>query len=231
MRIMTNIIQMKNIHKTYRMGELRVNALNGIDFSVKKGEFVSIMGPSGSGKSTMLHMMGLLDDPTKGSIEIKGREVSKMDEDMKTRFRLRELGFVFQFYSLLPELNALENVFIPQMLMGKKNHELRKNASEVLGILGLEHRTMNYPHQLSGGEQQRVSIARAIVNSPEILLADEPTAALDSKSAANVFNSIRHLNEKLGHTVIVITHEESLGAMADRGVWLKDGQITKEKNF
>src|SRR3990167_2123817 len=127
-----NIIEMKDVHKTYRMGELRVNALNGVDFGVKKGEFVSIMGPSGSGKSTMLHLMGLLDSVTKGTIEIKGRDVSRMSEDMKTDFRLKELGFVFQFYSLLPELTAIENVFIPQMLIGKKNHELRKNASEAL---------------------------------------------------------------------------------------------------
>src|SRR3989338_3085685 len=228
---MPNIIKMKDVHKIYRMGELRVTALNGVDMNVRKGEFISIMGPSGSGKSTMLHLIGMLDSVTKGSIEIKGKNLSGMSESAKTMFRLKEMGFVFQFYSLLPELTAIENVFVPQMLIGKKNHELRKNASGVLEMLGLENRTENYPHQLSGGEQQRVGIARAIVNSPDILLADEPTAALDSKSALNVFKSIRDLNEKLGHTVIIITHEESLGATADRGVWLKDGQIVKEKNF
>ena len=228
---MTNIVEMKEVHKVYKLGDVKVNALNGIDFSVKKGEFVSVMGPSGSGKSTMLHLIGLLDDITKGSLNVKEKDTTKMSEQMKTQFRLKEFGFVFQFYSLLPELTAIENVYIPQMLLGKKNHELQSNAMEVMKMLGLGERTANYPHQLSGGEQQRVGIARAIVNKPEILLADEPTASLDSKSATNVFHAFRDLNEKLGQTIIVITHEEALGELADRGVWLKDGEITKEKKF
>src|SRR3989338_3192037 len=222
---MNNIIEMKNVKKIYRMGELKVNALNGIDISIKKGEFISIMGPSGSGKSTALHLMGLLDGATEGSIEVKGKDVSRMSEDAKTRFRLKELGFVFQFYSLLPELSAIENVSIPQMLAGKKDGRVK----EVMDMLGLRRLMQNYPHQLSGGEQQRVGIARAIVNRPEILLADEPTASLDSKSAANVFSAFRELSEKHGHTIVVITHEESLGEEADRGIWLKDGLVWKEK--
>lgn len=226
-----NIIEMKDVHKIYRMGEVKVNALNGVDLSIKKGEFISIMGPSGSGKSTMLHIIGLLDDLTKGELKIKDHDTSKMSENMKTNFRLKEFGFVFQFYSLLPELTAIENVYIPQMLLGVKNNELQKNSQEVLELLGLGHRVDNYPHQLSGGEQQRVGIARAIVNKPEILLADEPTASLDSKSAANVFHSFRDLSEKTGQTIIIVTHEESLGSLADRGVWLKDGEIEKEKTF
>lgn len=231
MVINMNMIQMNGVHKVYNLGDVKVNALNGIDFNVKKGEFVSIMGPSGSGKSTMLHMIGLLDDITKGTLKIKDQEVTKMSEYMKTQFRLKEFGFVFQFYSLLPELTAIENVYIPQMLLGIKNHELQTNAMEIMKMLGLGERTRNYPHQLSGGEQQRVGIARAIVNKPEILLADEPTASLDSKSALNVFHAFRELNEKLGQTVVVITHEEALGELADRGVWLKDGEIVKEKKF
>ncbi len=226
-----NIIEMHGVHRVYKMGELEVRALNGIDFSAKKGEFISIMGPSGSGKSTMMHMIGLLDDITKGQMKIKNIDVSKMTENMKTDFRLRELGFVFQFYSLLPELTAIENVYIPLMLLGKKNHELKSNAMKVLETLGIAERANNYPHQLSGGEQQRVGIARAIVNSPEILLADEPTASLDSKSAATVFQAFRQLNEKLKQTIIVVTHEEALGTKADRGIWLKDGVIVKEKKF
>ena len=228
---MTDIIQMKEVQKVYRLGEVKVNALNGIDLSVKKGEFISVMGPSGSGKSTMLHLIGLLDDITKGSLKVRGTDISKMTEDTKTKFRLKEFGFVFQFYSLLPELTAAENIYIPQMLLGVRNHELQSNAVEVMKMLGVEERTNNYPHQLSGGEQQRVGIARAIVNKPEILLADEPTASLDSKSALNVFHAFRELNEKMGQTIIVITHEEALGALADRGIWLKDGQIVKEKKF
>ena len=227
---MNSIIEMKGVHKTYNLGELKVNALSGIDFSVKKGEFVSIMGPSGSGKSTLLHLAGLLDNVTKGTFRIKGHDVSKMSEQQKTDFRLRELGFVFQFYSLLPELNAIENVYIPQMLLGKKPGEFKQRAFEVVKMLGLEQRSSNYPHQLSGGEQQRVGIARAIVNKPEILLADEPTASLDSKSASNVFHVFRQLND-LGQTIIVVTHEEQLGVKAGRGIWLKDGSIVKEKNF
>ena len=226
-----NIIEMKGVHKVYKLGSVNVNALNGVDFSVKKGEFVSIMGPSGSGKSTMLHLIGLLDDITKGGLKVKDKDTTKMSEHMRTQFRLKEFGFVFQFYSLLPELTAIENVYIPQMLLGVKNHELQENAMEVMNMLGIGERTANYPHQLSGGEQQRVGIARAIVNKPEILLADEPTASLDSKSAANVFNAFRELSEKLNQTIVVITHEEALGALADRGVWLKDGEIVKEKKF
>ncbi|MCX6816066.1 MAG: ABC transporter ATP-binding protein [Candidatus Aenigmarchaeota archaeon] len=225
------LIEMKDIYKIYDLGEIKVNALNGVDVNIKKGEFVSVMGPSGSGKSTLLHIMGLLDPPTKGNILIKDHHVTTMSEEEKTLFRLNELGFVFQFYSLLPELTALENVFIANMLLGKKNHELKKNAQEMLDLLEIGQRANNYPNQLSGGEQQRVTIARALVNKPEILLADEPTASLDSKSALNVFHALRDLNEKLKQTIIVVTHEEALGAKADRGIWLKDGQIAKEKTF
>jgi len=229
--IYMEMIKVKDLYKIYKLGSTQINALNGVDFSAKKGEFVSVMGASGSGKSTLLHLIGLLDTPTKGSVIVKGHDVARMSDDDKTRFRLNELGFVFQFYSLLPELNTIENVFVPQMLTGKSNETMQKNATEVLKMLGMENRTQNYPNQLSGGEQQRVGIARAIVNKPEILLADEPTAALDSKSAANVFHAFRQLNEQMNQTIVVITHEENLGAKADRGVWLKDGEILKEKRF
>ncbi len=226
-----NIIEVKDMHKTFGMGDVKVTALNGVDLTVKKGEFVSVMGPSGSGKSTLLHLIGLLDTITKGELKIKGKDVVSMSDSERTEFRLTELGFVFQFYSLLPELTAIENVYIPQMLLGEKNQAIQKNSLEVLDLLGIGGRKNNYPHQLSGGEQQRVSIARGIVNKPEILLADEPTAALDSKNAAHVFETFRHLTDKMNQTIIVVTHEEALGAMADRGIWLKDGKIVKEKHF
>jgi len=228
---MEHIIDVKNLHRVYGLGDVKVTALDGVDFSMKKGEFVSIMGPSGSGKSTLLHMIGLLDSPTSGEIKIKGHDTHRMTDSQKTAFRLKELGFVFQFYSLLPELNAIENIYVPLLLMGIKNHELREKSMNALKMLNIENRAQNYPHQLSGGEQQRVSIARALVNRPEILLADEPTAALDSKNANHVFDTFRDLQDKLKQTILVVTHEENLGAQADRGIWLKDGVIVKEKTF
>lgn len=225
------MIKLKNVHKIYQLGKLQVPALRGVDLHVKKGEFVSIMGPSGSGKSTMLHLIGVLDHQTKGDVVIKGTDATKLSEEEKTRFRLKEIGFVFQFYSLLPELTALENVFIPQMLIGKNAEACRKNSEEVMKKLGLGERLHNYPNQLSGGEQQRVSIARALVNRPEILLADEPTAALDTKTGMNVVQTFKKLCEEINQTVVLITHEEEYGKMADRAIYLRDGLIEKEKRF
>ncbi len=225
------MIKLENIHKTYYLGRMQVHALRGVDVHIKKGEFVSIMGPSGSGKSTMLHLMGVLDHQTKGKVVINKTDVSALSEEEQTSFRLKEIGFVFQFYSLLPELNALENVFIPQLLAGKSMEESRKSAESVLKKMGLGERLYNYPNQLSGGEQQRVSIARSLVNRPEILLADEPTASLDSKTGLNVIETFRKLNEEINQTIVLITHEEHLGRLADRGIWLADGEIDKEKRF
>ncbi|MBI2971790.1 MAG: ABC transporter ATP-binding protein [Candidatus Aenigmarchaeota archaeon] len=221
----------RNVRKTYRSGTVEVNALNGVTADIKKGEFVAIMGPSGSGKSTLLHVIGTLDQPTSGTITIKGVDVLKLSDDGKTSFRLKEMGFVFQFYSLLPELTAAENVFVPQMLIGKSGGEMTANCTEILTSLGLRERMHNYPLQLSGGEQQRIAIARALVNKPELLLADEPTASLDSKSAQNVLHAFKELNETLGQTIVMVTHDEHLGRMADRGIWLRDGMIEKEKTF
>lgn len=213
------------------MGGSSIHALKGIDLKIAKGDFVSIMGPSGSGKSTMLHLIGVLDTQTKGTVLIKDTEVAKLSDEERTSFRLKEIGFVFQFYSLLPELTALENVLLPKMMSEKNHDDYRSSAKEILMSLGLGERLNNYPHQLSGGEQQRVGIARALINSPELLLADEPTASLDSKSAANVISIFRKLNEESKQTVVLITHEQDLGKMADRGIFLRDGMIEKEKNF
>lgn len=225
------MIRLKDVHRVYDMGDVKVNALKGVDMHVKKGEFVSIMGPSGSGKSTLLHLIGVIDRQTKGDVLIKDVDVKSLSDDKRTEFRLREIGFVFQFYSLLPELTAIENTFLPNMIYGKKTEEYKKRGKELLEKMGLSQRLSHYPHQLSGGEQQRVSIARAIINKPEILLADEPTAALDTKTALNVVKILRDLNKEINQTVVLITHEESLGKMADRGIWLKDGLIEKEKSF
>jgi len=225
------MIKLKNVHKTYSLGTVKVRALRGVDMHVKKGEFVSIMGPSGSGKSTMLHMVGVIDHQTSGSVVIKDTDVAKLSDEKRTHFRLSEIGFVFQFYSLLPELTAMENTMVPNMLFGKKSEECETSAKEWMTRLGLAERLNSYPHQLSGGEQQRVSIARALINRPEILLADEPTAALDTKSAENVISILRQLSEEIDQTIVLITHEPNLGQMADRGIWLKDGVIDKEKRF
>jgi len=222
------MIKLEKVQKVYGT-VVKVHALRGIDLHIKKGEFVSIMGPSGSGKSTMLHIVGVLDKQTSGNVIIKNTNVAKLNDEQRTAFRLKEIGFVFQFYSLLPELNAVENTMLPYML--EHNNSGYENAKEALEKLGLGERLTNYPHQLSGGEQQRVSIARALINKPELLLADEPTASLDTKSALNVIQTFRRLNEEISQTIVLITHEPSLGKLADRGIWLKDGLIENEKRF
>lgn len=225
------MIKLTGVCKIYRQGDAKIHALDGIDLHIKKGEFVSIMGPSGSGKSTMLHIIGALDRQTKGKVVIKNIDMEKLSDSDRASFRLQEMGFVFQFYSLLPELNAMENVMLPGMLCKKSRAGCEEMAADSLERLGMGHRLRNYPHQLSGGEQQRVSIARALINKPEMLLADEPTASLDSKSALNVIGVFRSLSEQARQTAVLITHEENLGRMADRGVWLKDGIVDREKRF
>lgn len=225
------MIDIKGVWKVYKIGDVKVEALKGVDLRIKKGEFVSIMGPSGSGKSTLLHIIGVLDTQTKGYVAINSRDVSRLNDNERTLFRLNNIGFVFQFYSLLPELNALENVYLTNMLLEKNNGESKRKAMEILELLGLKDREYNYPHQLSGGEQQRVATARALVNKPAMLLADEPTASLDSKTSKHVMSLFRKLNRELKQTVIMITHEEDLGREADRGIWLRDGEIVKEKDF
>ncbi|MBU0953341.1 MAG: ABC transporter ATP-binding protein [Nanoarchaeota archaeon] len=225
------MIDLKDVWRIYDMGEVKVPALQGIDFTVKKGEFVSVMGRSGSGKSTLLHIAGVLDRQTKGSVRIEGTNVLTLTERQRTLFRLDKIGFVFQFYSLLPELTAVENVMLPQLIIGETREHAHKQAKKVMDLLEIGKRLNNYPHQLSGGEQQRVGIARALVNDPLILFADEPTASLDTTSAKIVIEAFRKLHEERGQTTIMITHEEALGREAERGVWLKDGKIEKEKRF
>jgi putative ABC transport system ATP-binding protein len=225
------MIRLNNVHRIYGTGHTQVHALKGIDMHIKKGEFVSIMGASGSGKSTLLHIIGVIDRQTRGSVIINNVDVDKLKTEQRTAFRLKEIGFVFQFYSLLPELTALENAYLPHMLYGYKRAESKQNGAEALRKLGLGERLDHFPHELSGGEQQRVAIARALVNKPEIVLADEPTASLDSTTSQNVMNTFRKLSEEIKQTIILITHEEELGKQADRGIWLKDGLISREKRF
>ncbi len=214
------LLELEGVKKIYYMGNIEVPALRGVDLNIDRGEFVAIMGPSGSGKSTMLNMLGLLDSPTSGKIVIDGVDVSSLDENGRADFRLRKLGFVFQFFSLLMELKAVENVALP-MIMDEKKFD---RASVLLDLVGMGDRLEHYPSELSGGQQQRVAIARALANEPAILLADEPTANLDTESSNQIVDLFRELNDK-GQTIIMVTHEPDIGAKADRIIRLKDGQI------
>lgn len=223
-----DIIKARMLNRVYTMGEIEVHALRGINLTIKKGEFVAIMGPSGSGKSTLLQNLGLIDKSTSGSIIIDGLNVGKLRDAQRTRFRLTRLGFIFQFYSLLPELNALENVSILGRLNGMTTNESHRRAKELLDLLGLRNRVNHYPSQLSGGEQQRVGIARALMNNPKIIFADEPTANLDSVSARAIVRTFRQINKEFGQTIVMITHEPYLARMADRVIWILDGRITRK---
>lgn len=223
------IIRTENLERVYISGVVKTYALRDISIEIKEGEFVAIMGKSGSGKSTLLHQLGLLDKPTKGSLNIDGHDVINISEKERTRFRLNELGYVFQSYNLIPELTAIENVYITPMARNMKKEEYESMAEEVLTAVGLEDRMHHYPSELSGGQQQRVSIARALVNKPKILFADEPTANLDSASSEDVINLFRKFNQEIGQTIVMVTHELEEGEKADRIIWVKDGLLDPEK--
>lgn len=223
------IIRTEHLERVYISGVVKTYALRDISLEIKEGEFVAIMGKSGSGKSTLLHQLGLLDKPTKGSLSIDGHDVINISEKERTRFRLNELGYVFQSYNLIPELTAIENVYITPMARNMKKEEYESMAEEVLTAVGLEDRMHHYPSELSGGQQQRVSIARALVNKPKILFADEPTANLDSASSEDVINLFRKFNQEIGQTIVMVTHELEEGEKADRIIWVKDGLLDPEK--
>lgn len=216
------IVKIVNLKKIYTLGKVKVHALRGVTLTVKRGEFLSIMGPSGSGKTTLLNCIGLLLTPTSGEVLIEDINISKLDENQRANFRLRKIGFVFQFFNLLPELTAIENVMFPMMLAGKPN---RDRATELLKLVGLEKVMTHLPSELSGGEQQRVAIARALANNSSILLADEPTGNLDTESGMKVLELLKKLNKELGQTIVTVTHEEHFAKMGDRVVKLRDGRI------
>lgn len=218
------IIETKNLFKTFVNGDVETHVLKGIDFTVPKGDFVSIMGRSGAGKSTLLYQLSLLDDPSSGEIIVDGHDTHKMSAGQKTTFRLREFGFVFQDYALLPEMSALENVALPLLMQSMPRVQAYKMAADALTSVRLEKRLDNLPSQLSGGEQQRVSIARAIAHKPKILFADEPTANLDNESSRTVMGIFSDLH-RAGQTIVMVTHEEEYAQLTERIVKMDDGKI------
>jgi putative ABC transport system ATP-binding protein len=222
-----NMVRVNNLHKVYGQGRTATHALKGITLDIKLGEFVAIMGRSGSGKSTLLHLLGLLDAPTSGDIYIEDKNVLKLSGEESAKFRLEELGYVFQEYSLVSELTILENVYLPALCLGN-NKQYRNRAIELLETVGLKERMNHYSNEVSGGEQQRASVARALVNQPKILFADEPTANLDAASAKVVLELFRKLNKNLKQTIVMVTHEPEDKKYVDRVVWLKDGLIEEQ---
>lgn len=217
------MIEVRNIHKSF--GQLEV--LKGVDLNVKKGEIVSIIGPSGAGKTTLLQIVGTLDKPDSGEILINGHNVLKMSEKELSVFRNKHIGFIFQFHQLLPEFTALENVMMPALIAGEKDTEAKKRARQLLTDLGLAERLTHKPNELSGGEKQRVAAARALMMSPDVILADEPSGSLDSQNKAELHNLLLNLRNRFGQTIVVVTHDKELASISDRVVEMKDGMIVK----
>jgi putative ABC transport system ATP-binding protein len=220
-------VQLQKVDKTYQMGEVQVHALRGLDLSVRQGEFVVIVGPSGSGKTTTLNLIGGLDSPSSGSVIVAGEDIARYDESSLTAYRRDQVGFIFQFFNLIPTLTARENVEFALELVEQNGKTVRHRASGLLEKVGLAERADHFPSQLSGGEQQRVSIARALAKDPLILLADEPTGNLDFRMGQKVLRVIQDLNRREGRTVLLVTHNTAIGAMAGRVVHLRDGQIAE----
>lgn len=222
------IIEVKNLSKTYGQEGTSVSALSNISLSIEKGQFVAVMGPSGCGKSTLLHLIGGLDRPSAGSVWIEGQDISKMKDNDLTEMRRRKMGFVFQFFNLIPVLSAVENAALPLILDGVKPLEARESAAEWLNRNQMGDRLDFRPDQLSGGQQQRVAISRALVADPIILLADEPTGNLDSRASDEIALILRHVVSEWGHTVLMVTHDPRIAAYADRIIFLKDGQVVDD---
>ena len=222
------VIELENIHKTYTMGDVQVHALRGASLTIREGEFVAIMGASGSGKSTTMNILGCLDRPTKGTYILDGQDVSELSKDERADIRSRKIGFVFQGFNLLSRTSALENVELPMLYAGVNSKERHARALQSLAAVGLAGRDQNHPNQLSGGQQQRVAVARALVNEPALILADEPTGNLDSRTSVEVMEIFQRLNRERGITLVLVTHESDIAQYAQRVVVFKDGKIRKD---
>jgi putative ABC transport system ATP-binding protein len=221
------IIELKNVWKIYQMGDVKVVALSGLNLIVRKGEFVSIMGPSGSGKSTAMNMIGCLDIPTKGAILLDNKDISQMSESNLAQIRGKKIGFIFQQFNLIPTLTALENVMLPMIFQNIPRDERLEKAKKLLEMVELGDRMDHKPNELSGGQQQRVAIARSLSNNPEVILADEPTGNLDSRTGSTVLDFLKKLHMQEGKTIVMVTHDEDVANKADRIEYLKDGKIVK----
>ena len=221
------IVKVENLTKIYGKGDTEVRALDNVSFSIPQGQFVAIVGPSGSGKSTLLHILGGVDTPTSGSVQIGGTDISKLDETALAIFRRRQIGLIYQFYNLLPILTVEENLTLPLLLDGRKPHKQQIRA--LVATLGLSERLKHLPNQLSGGQQQRVSIGRALVNNPALVLADEPTGNLDSENSREIIALLRRFNRESNQTVVIITHDERIALSADRIISVEDGRIVRDE--
>ena len=221
------VLRVEHLSKIYGKGENQVRALDDVSFAVEKGQFVAIIGPSGSGKSTLLHILGGVDRPTSGKVYLEGQDVFAQNEDQLAIFRRRQVGLIYQFYNLIPVLNATENITLPVLMDGRTVN--KEQLNQLLATLNLHGREKHLPNQLSGGQQQRVSIGRALMNSPAVVLADEPTGNLDSKNSQEIVELLKLSNKQYGQTLIVITHDESIALQADRIITIEDGRITKDE--
>lgn len=222
---MESIIEAVDVCKAYKLGEVSIEVLKNVNLEINQGEFVSLMGPSGSGKSTLLYLLGGLDKPTSGSIRLKGRELSVMKDKEESAMRRREIGFVFQFYNLVPNLNLEENIMLPILLDGKKLKQYKGRLDEILELVGLADRRKHTPRELSGGQQQRVAIARALVNEPDIILADEPTGNLDSKTGTEILELFKKINKEKNKTIVQVTHSYEAAQYGARVINVKDGRV------
>ncbi len=222
------VIQLDHIHKTYTMGDVEVHALRGVSLAIREGEFVAIMGASGSGKSTTMNILGCLDRPTRGTYILDGEDVSQMSKDERADIRCKKIGFVFQGFNLLSRTSAVENVELPMLYLGVDAAQRRQRAMEALAAVGLAGREQNHPNQLSGGQQQRVAVARSLVNHPALILADEPTGNLDSRTSVEVMEIFQRLNRERGITLVLVTHERDIAQYADRVIVFRDGKIKSD---
>ena len=222
---MESMITVKNLYKSYSLGGGQVDILKDINVNIERGEFVSIMGPSGSGKSTLLYLMGGLDKPSSGSVEIKGKDIATMKDEEESKVRCRDIGFVFQFYNLIPNLTVEENILLPILLDNKKEKAYKESLDEIIEIVGLKERRKHTPRELSGGQQQRVAIARALINEPDIILADEPIGNLDSKTGIEIMELMQRINQQKGKTIVQVTHSQESSTYGNRTIFLRDGEI------